>query len=185
MFITKDVFEWDTMERREFLLSAGGIVGATAIGSVAYTEASVTRNVTVNVDADSSAIIGLSPGNDAKIAGFTDGKLTINTNRDSSNGLNKRGNFTYGTRDSPEFKITNNDEEERSLTVSLDIDKGDLKIHLYDNSDGNSYIDTATTGSDGTVASWGPGNKVNAVLIINTKGMDTGSLTGTITLDAT
>ena len=64
------------MHRREFLLSATGIVGATTVGSIAYTSATVKRDVTSVVSEDANAVIGLSPGSTSAVT-KSNGKLVV------------------------------------------------------------------------------------------------------------
>jgi len=180
------------MERREFLLSAGGIVGATAIGSVAYTEASVDRSVTGEVAADDSAIIGLTAGSPSAIYKNNDGQLEIDTTVSDASGLNTDGKFDYGDSDDPTgtpgFSITNNDGNPHDLTVSLtdmtEPASSSFKIDLYQN-DGTN-IGTVDSSTDQTYNGWASTETIHAIVTIDTSGTswDSNAISGDMVFQA-
>lgn len=180
------------MERREFLLSTGGIVGATAIGSVAYTEATVDRSVTAEVAADDSAIIGLTAGSPSAIDKNDDGQLEIDTTVSDASGLNTDGKFDYGDSDDPEgtpgFSITNNDGDSHDLTVSLtdmtEPASSSFSIDLYE--DDGSAIGTVDSSTDQTYQGWASTETIHAVVVIDTEDMsgDSEAIGGTLRFEA-
>jgi hypothetical protein len=180
------------MERREFLLSAGGIVGATAIGSVAYTEATVDRSVTAEVAADDSAIIGLTAGTPSAIYKNNDGQLEIDTTVSDASGLNTDGEFVYGDSDDPTgtpgFSITNNDADPHDLTVSLsnmtEPASSSFEIELYE--DDGTDIGTVDSSTDQTYQGWTSSETIYAVVVIDTEGMswDSDAIGGTLRFEA-
>jgi hypothetical protein len=179
------------MQRREFLLSAGGIVGATAIGSVAYTRATVTRNVTANVAADSVAVIGLEPGPPEAIYENGNDRLTIDTTVGDSSGLNSNGEFVYGDPSDVDtgygFSVTNNDGSGHDLTVSLQNmslpGSSWFKIDFYA-ADGASLA-TVSPNSSYTFTDWNPTNTLYAVVTISTSDTDSGnSIDGDLVFEA-
>jgi hypothetical protein len=172
------------MERREFLLSAGGIVGATAIGSVAYTEATVTRNVNAKIANDDSAIIGLVAGSHQAIYNNGNDRLEIDTTNGAA-GLNSNGTFTYGNATYPVtdygFSVTNNDNQSHDLTVKLKNmslpDTSTFQIEFFDGS-GTSQ-GTVTSSSNFSYSGWASGETIYAVVTITTDGTsDTDSIGG-------
>jgi hypothetical protein len=172
------------MERREFLLSAGGIVGATAIGSVAYTQATVTRTVNAEIANDDSAIIQLLAGGHQAIYNNTDGQLVIDTTNGAA-GLNSDGEFTYG--DSTDisndyaFSVTNNDDQEHDLAVRLENmtlpGTSSFKIEFF-NSSGTAQ-GSVLDGNPFSYTGWTSGDTLYAVVTITTDGTsDTDSIGG-------
>lgn len=184
------------MHRRELILGAAGIVGASTLGSVAYTSASVDRSVTSNVASDDSAIIGLTPGPNVDAVTLTNGQLEVDTAVASASGLNSDGTFTYGDTSSlgtaPEsqaFSVTNNDGEAHSLDVGVNLTSqpgsSSLQIDLY-KGDGTS-LGTASPSNTVTVASsdWGAGTTIYAVIKVFTDGTsDSDKISGSITFNA-
>jgi hypothetical protein len=180
------------MERREFLLSAGGIVGATAIGSVAYTSATVKRSVTADIAADSQAIIGLNAGTHAAIYEKGNGRLVIDTSGVAdSTGVNSRGTFRYGSTAHPvstyAFSITNNDSNPHGLTVSLSNmelpGNSWFKLDFYD-TNGDS-LGTASPNQQFSYSNWGSGETIYAIIAIDTAGTNKAdTISGDMVFDA-
>lgn len=161
------------MHRREFLLSATGIVGATTVGSIAYTNATVTRGVSSNIAADSSAVIDLEAGAVSAVT-ETDGQLEIDTTG-SSSGLNGNATFTYGKSESPTtnfaFSVTNNDGSSHDLTVEL-LNMGSLPanssftVTFYD--DTGTEAGTADPNNDFSYTGWSNSEALYALVDIET-----------------
>ncbi|WP_227132850.1 hypothetical protein [Halorubellus salinus] len=169
------------MHRREFLLSATGIVGATTVGSIAYTSATVERNVTANVEGDDDGIIELTPGIPAASKNNS-GNLSLNLNED----LNKEGTFEYGSWSDPTatplFTITNKDDQTHDISVDLSSTSGSIRVKLSPPSasditvnDGGSSGDITLDGTNNTAQS------IDVALEIDTSGV----ATGTDAVDAT
>lgn len=171
------------MERREFLLSAGGIVGATAIGSVAYTRAEVTRSVNAKIANDDSAIIGLVAGSHQAIYNSSNGRLKIDTTNGAA-GLNSQGDFKYGSTSNPSsdyaFSVTNNDNQSHELTVKLnnmtEPGSSTFEIEFFDSS--GSSLGTVTSSSNLTYSGWASGETILAVVTITTDGTSGGDSIG-------
>lgn len=158
------------MHRREFLLSATGIVGATSVGSIAYTNASVDRGVTATVKSDDTAIIQLAPNTSVDGVGTTGGKLDINV----TEGLNKNGTFEYGDyttpSNTPAFTITNNDTVSRNITVSIDATNGSLSLKLEGPSSNKNEVQS---GGSYEYTSVSAGDSIQAAVKIGTSGTNT------------
>jgi len=147
------------MNRRSILATIGGI-GAVSTGAVAFTSASVSRNVNVGVSADSTAIIGLSAGSTNAASEQSNGELVIDTSN-GSNDLNVEATFTYGDTSDPSnsylFSLTNNDSESRDFTLSYTGGSGVVSFEVFDNSgtsegvvDGSTDLGPLTISSGGT-----------------------------------
>jgi hypothetical protein len=163
------------MHRREFLLSATGIVGATTVGSLAYTTASVERSVTSNIAADANAVIGLTAGGVSAVTQNTDGQLVVDTGTTDSDGLNSDATFEYGDTNAPSstfaFSVTNNDGSQHTLTVGLtgmsSIPSGSsFTLKFYDS--GDQHLGDATPNSDFSYSNWSSTETIYAVIQIDT-----------------
>jgi hypothetical protein len=68
---------WNHMKRRQLVAGVAGIAGIAGgiVGTGAFSTVSSQRRVTVNIAADSSALLSLSPQNYAEIAG--NGSLNV------------------------------------------------------------------------------------------------------------
>jgi hypothetical protein len=170
------------MHRREFVLSATGILGATTVGSIAYTSASVDRSVTANVKGDSNGIIELSPNTNIDAVKKADSELTI----DVTEGLNKNGTFKYGNYDTPSnteaFTITNADTEARDITVRASATSGDLSIQLDDGSGTQKEVTTSTALKYSSVAD---SSTIFASVKIETPESGTTDVDATMTIEST
>jgi hypothetical protein len=163
------------MHRREFLLSATGIVGATTVGSMAYTSASVTRSVTANVAADDSSIIQLDPGGSVDAASLNGNQLEINV----TEALNQDGTFEYGDYSDPSttpvFTITNQDDASRNISVSITDNSGSISLKLDEPDDSTTTVTDGTP--SGTISLAGTTNgpeSIQVALQIDTTGVSTG-----------
>jgi len=178
------------MHRREFLLSATGIVGATTVGSIAYTSATVTRGVTAEVSQDSKAIIELKSGNTNAVTTTSNGELKINP--DSGSGLNANATFKYGDSGNIStdnaFTITNADSSKHSLTLKLNNmslpGSSSFSIELFN---GSGSLGTVTPSSDLSIgeSKWGSSTTLYALVSVTTDGTADGDkLSGDLVLDA-
>lgn len=179
------------MNRREYLIGGIGLASATTIGSIAFTTASVSRSVTSNIAADSSAIIGLTAGSVAAVTEDGSGQLVIDTAVGSASGLNSDGSFTYGDTANPAttfaFSVTNNDGNPHDLTVGISgmilPGSATFTISLYE-SDG-TLIGDATPSTDVTHTGWAAAETIYAVITIDTSGTTSAdSISGTIDFSA-
>ena len=124
-----------SMNRRSILATIGGL-GAVSTGAVAFTSASVSRNVNVGVSADSNAIIGLTAAGSTNAASEQpNGELLIDTSN-GTNDLNVEATFTYGDTSDPSnsflFSMTNNDSESREFTFSYTDGSGVVSFEVFD-----------------------------------------------------
>lgn len=138
------------MQRRK-LLAGIGLIGATSTGAVAFTSASVSRDVEIAVEADDSAIVGLNPGT-TNAAELVDGVLQIDTSN-GDNDLNVDAVFTYGNENDPTggflFSVTNNDASERGFDFSYDSNEGSPSVAVFEVYDGDeSSVGTFEDGTD-------------------------------------
>jgi len=162
------------MQRRMFVGGLGALA-AGSIGAVAYSSATVARDVTIEVDADDAAIIALNPNSTA--AQIDGDELVVSL---SGNGLNVNGQFTFGdpsTLDSSPrdylFSITNNAGGSRDF--ELTDDASELDFSVYD------AAGTEQTGTFGV----GDGETVYVVLDVDTSGLSGGdTLAGQLTVTA-
>jgi hypothetical protein len=147
------------MNRRSILATIGGI-GAVSTGAVAFTSASVSRNVNVGVSADSTAIIGLTAGSTNAATEQSNGELVIDTSN-GSNDLNVEATFTYGDTSDPMnsylFSLTNNDTTSRDFTLSYTGGSGVVSFEVFDSTgtsegvvDGSTDLGPLTISSGGT-----------------------------------
>ena len=147
------------MNRRSILASIGGL-GAVSTGAVAFTSASVSRNVNVGVSADSNAIVGLIAGSTNAATEQSNGALVIDTSN-GSNDLNVEATFTYGDPSNPSnsylFSLTNNDSESRDFSLSYVDGSGVVSFEVFNSTgtsegvvDGSTTLETLTISSGGT-----------------------------------
>lgn len=163
------------MHRREYILASGAVLGASSIGAVAFTSASLDRAITIDVAADNNAVIGLNP----QVSGIqlTNDVLEINP----SNGLNPEATFTYGDGSNPDstpaFTVTNNDTDPHDYTFSI---TGTLTIDLYDSTEAS--IGSVSNGNPVTT-NLASGDYINAVFSVDTSGLDsTNTINETLTI---
>ncbi|UWG46458.1 DUF1102 family protein [Halanaeroarchaeum sp. HSR-CO] len=111
------------MQRRKFLATVGSLTAASAaaIGTGAFTTASAGRTVTVEVENDLNAKIGLVPGSHEDVEINGDGELELDLTGTNGEGVNINSTYTWGDPNDPAadhaFKIVNNDEE--SLVMKM------------------------------------------------------------------
>lgn len=131
------------MRRRKFLLGTAGAIGATTIGASAYTNATVTRDVDIEVTTDDAAdaALQLQPGDAQGTEINEDGQLAVHGEVDGMRPT-PNGEFVYGDEDDPSetnaFSITNNLEDPRDVELeiehSMEPEQG-LAFQLYDDAD--------------------------------------------------
>jgi hypothetical protein len=179
------------MHRREFVLSATGILGATTVGSIAYTSATVNRGVTATVESDSAAIIKLVAGNTNAVT-TSNNQLQINPDS-GNNGLNTDATFNYGASSTISndnaFTITNKDDSAHSLKLKLNnmTEPGTSSFSIEIFSGDSTSLGTVDSGNDLTINSsnWGNGTTLYAQVTITTDdGGDTSNISGDLVLTA-
>jgi hypothetical protein len=167
-------------------LVVGLLVASSFVGAAAFTSATVERDATVGVSADSSALVGLEAGEVDGVSESSDGELEIELG--AGNGLNIESTFTFGDSDSPSgtyaFAMANNGDSSQQYTVDYvqasnfadsDAD-ANLEFNFY-NSDGTAL--TGTQGSDvvitedgnGQSFSLASGETVYVVISVDTQGL--------------
>lgn len=178
------------MERREFIIAAAGMLGLTSVGAIAFTTGSVARDINVDIAADDSAVIGLTPGPVAAVTIDND-VLTIDTDTTESDGLNPDGDFEYGDDQDPTttyaFSITNNDGNTHDFTVGMeDFSLGgssSFEIELYQ--DDETHIGTVNPSTDVTYSGQTSTETIYAVMKLDTDGLTSvDDMNGTLTISA-
>lgn len=181
------------MNRRSFIIGTGGAVTAGSIGSLAFTQATVERDLDVQVVSDNSADAALRFQASEGTTVTEDGQLVVNGVSDGNNSTDKYltpdGEFTFGDGSAPStnpaFSMTNQLSESRAFDVSisgLDASDTDIAITFYD--DTGAELGTADKSNDATGISVSSGQIVYAVITITT-GTDDSNLSGTVTVSAT
>lgn len=167
-------------------LVVGLLVASSFVGAAAFTSATVERDATVGVSADSSALVGLEAGEVDGISESSDGELEIELG--AGNGLNIESTFTFGDSDSPSgtyaFAMANNGDSSQQYTVDYvqasnfadsDAD-ANLEFNFY-NSDGTALTGTQgndvviTEDGDGQSFSLSSGETVYVVISVDTQGL--------------
>ncbi|WP_088901384.1 hypothetical protein [Halorubrum lacusprofundi] len=128
------------MNRRNSLIGSAGVLGASAVGSLAYTEATVQRNVDVRVEADDNAQAALrlqaGPAGGSEVDQTT-GQLVVTGEADGVH-VTPDGEFIFGDDADPAnvyaFSMTNNLAVYREFAVTTATDKTDtaVGIDFYD-----------------------------------------------------
>ncbi len=136
------------MNRRNVLIGLGTAAAGAGIvfGSGAFTQASAQRDVTIRVDEDSEALLGLVPG-DLESVRQEDGELEIDSDLlGGGDGFNNDAEVEIGSTDDDEFgvgdvedggeafKVGNNFDQEIEVTVDVEDvqpdDDGELTLVL-------------------------------------------------------
>jgi len=158
------------------------------VGASAFTTASATRDINIEVAADDEAIIGLVPSDDTDAAELVDDVLVIDTQVESS-GLNPDATFTYGDEDEPEnthlFILTNNSVDEYDFEIEFEREDneagGEVTFDFYDD-DGN----TTSVSTDAETVTLSDGESRYVVLTVDTDGTEDGAtLGGDLSITAT
>jgi len=167
------------MERRQFL-SIVAVLSTGSIGATAYSTANVSRDVTVSLDTDENAAIGLTPSSNLSAISLNQGELVIDTETGSSSGLNTNASFTYGDSSSPSssfaFKLTNNDTTSREFTFEITgfsgvfDGNGSLTFTFYDDTGTEATtVDASGSTSSTTLSS---ASSLFAVIDVDTTDLD-------------
>lgn len=180
------------MNRRNFVIGAGGAITAGTVGSLAFTQATVTRDLDVQVVTDDSADAALRFQSNDGTTITTDGQLAINGISEKNGGgdayLTPNGDFTFGDHSSPStknaFTMTNQLTAERSFDVSignLASQDVDFIIKFYD--DTGAELGSVNGDTDLTGMALTAGQTVYGVIEIQT-GPDDSSVAGDVTISA-
>jgi hypothetical protein len=186
-------------------LVVGLLVASSFVGAAAFTSATVTRDSTVGVSADTSALVGLEPGSVNGVSETSEGKLNVNL-AGTATGLNIDSTFTYGDASSVSssnayaFKMTNGYDGKQTYTVEYKQDSStfsdsagstdNLKFEFYT---GDSTPLTDSTGDNVVITEGGNGQSfeltsgqtVYVVISVDTNGLvSSDDLSGQIKITA-
>lgn len=114
------------MRQQKAIVLALLVAAVSVIGAASYTQATVDRDATIDVETDSAALIGLDVGGGITYDSVqkVDEKLVLNL--DDGVGVNGNATFHYGAdgtdtardRSNAAFNVTNNDDNSRDFTLS-------------------------------------------------------------------
>lgn len=154
------------------------LFAGTVFAASAFTTAEVTRDANINVVADNTGIITLTPGSTSAVSLNSSGAMEINAAGDAT-GLNVEGVFTYGDSTSPStdnaFSITNADTQQRTFTIAANNfadnqgQTGAVTYEVYD--DTGTSMGTVDAANDLTV-DLSAGQEVFVVITTDTTGLD-------------
>lgn len=175
------------MHRTTALAVALMIAVTGVVGAASFTQADVTRDVSGELSADGSAVVGFGAGEGSEVV---NNELTLNFDN-ADGGLNENSTFTYGDSASVNtthaFSVTNNDGEAHDFTFDLSDDgvAGDnIEMTVYS---GGSAVGTLTETS-GTVTASGvpPTNTIYVVVTVTTDSYKVGDgpIDSTLTVTA-
>lgn len=142
------------MRRRSFVTGAAAFLGAGTVGSVAFSTATVERDVRVGVTNDTAAALGLEPGSTDVAFEKTNGELAIDTSNGSYADLNPNSSFSFGTGSNIEadyvFSVTNNTGVQQSIQASYtdSVSATEVSFDFYDgNNTFNATVDENNNGN--------------------------------------
>jgi len=123
------------MERRKFIIGAGALAtsSAAAMGTGAFSSMSAERGTTVDVVDDTDGLISLQSNIDSDTVEVDSdsGEWTLDLSAGDSGGINTNSEYVFGgglrvsETEPPESSpliITNNDSEEREITLTYELD---------------------------------------------------------------
>lgn len=121
------------MNRRAFLGTLAALAGANAValGTGAFSTASVDRGVSVSVVSDDEALLALKPTSSNGTIRIEDGVLIINTDTQKANGTNPNSVYTFGSWDEtgngvevimPAFRIVNQSRARQNVEFTYEWD---------------------------------------------------------------
>ena len=171
----------------------GVLAASSFIGAAAFTTASAQRDVTVGIEADDTAIIGLQPGTADAASLNGDSQLVIEP-EGGTDGLNQDATFAYGddssasaAESSNAFRITNNDDASHDFTLgySQSAGSGTVEYVVAHDTDGDGTADSTktVTSSASKTVTLGSGETAYVVVNIDTS-TGTTNIQGTFSIDA-
>lgn len=183
------------------VVSAVLILGAAALGTAAFTTASVDRTTSLDVVDDTQGLIALDASPDASglVTDGSDGQLSIDFTQGGAGGANVNAQFTIGDNSTFDhtttadyaFTITNQDTASHSFSIDYtgvtEASSGtdNLKFVVYDDADTLQTIVTEESGSQSL--SIGSGSTVYVVMVVDTTSYsdnDGNDLSGTLEISA-
>lgn len=166
------------MRKLAIVLVTAMLFGGSVFAASAFTSAEMTRSASIDVVADNSGIISLTPGSTNAVQLNSNDALEINAAGNAS-GLNVEGTFTYGDTANPSssnaFSITNADSQQRTFTVAANNftdtqgNPGAVTYRVYDSA--GQEISTVDADSSATL-DLGAGETAYVVLVTDTTGLD-------------
>lgn len=184
------------------ILIAFVVVGSMAIGTTAFTSATVDRSATADIVADDDGLVALQDNATSNLVyQKTNGELAVDFTKGGATGINNNAKFVIGdssgksaTVKNHAFNVTNQDTEQHSFTfdyTSVTADDGNsqnnLKFTIFydDASDTETAInDTKVVSEDSTTKSLTLASAETVYVVItadtNGSGINTGDdLSGT------
>jgi hypothetical protein len=176
------------MKAKLLTLGIALVLVMAAVGTSAFTSATVERQSNVDVVTDGSGLIGLEDGTSGPlISQNSTGALAIDLTNASGSGANVHANFEFGDPSDPTnssaFNITNNDGEQHEFSLeytdiqSTASDSPYLTFEVYD-STGSKIATIQDSGSDQFTLD--AGETLHVVMIIDTGSDDTADYSGTL-----
>lgn len=167
------------MKKVSLMIILSGVLISTVFAASAFTSAELNRSSTVNVVADDSGALTLSPGTVGTTATIaSNGELQLNASP-SASGLNVEGTYVFGDNANPAtdymFTMTNTTANDKSVTVGYNVtgdaqgSTGAMTFNIYDGSGNN--VATVTDSSDASFTA-SSGTQYYVVLETDTTGLD-------------
>lgn len=174
------------------------VASLTIVGALSYTTATVSRDATITMDADASAIIGLQGGNAVDSTGDA-----VVFDFDNANALNTDAQFVYGDNTTTDFtasstsyafSVTNNDDQTQTFSFEYvapndgNVGTADVTFEVYSPTGGTAlatFSEEATGPTALSSSTAANGGTVYVVVIIDTNGQTSADdLSGTLTISA-
>lgn len=193
------------MRQQTAIVLALFVAAVSVIGAASFTQATVDRDADIQVSADNTALVGLEKGGGItgdSVTTSTDGELVLNLD-DEGQGVNGNATFYYGAdgtntvrdRGNTAFNVTNNDEANRTFTLSYTQGTAtdgtsNSKFDVYTYSSSSSSLEqVGTVDEEGATVSptLTPGETLYVFATVDTAASDLGKnddLSGTFTIEA-
>jgi hypothetical protein len=166
------------MQRRKYLAAIGSLAagGAAALGTGATPFMESNRDATIPVTNDNTALIALRPDMESSVVRQRpDGELAIDMTQPGGEGVNVDSKYYLGDKDEddPAFKIVNQDNVDRDITVGYSTDRDSvawarLRVWVWTDSQMKDF--SLSQGSKSvTMTDVGAGETVNVALRIYAK----------------
>jgi hypothetical protein len=176
------------------LLVAGVIlVAGGAVGTSAFTTATIDRQADADVTTDSNGLLGLSDGNSGNLVyQNANDQLAVNFANGTATGANTDALFELGDPSAPgtsqAFQVTNNDAEAHQITASYtpDTDDGNtaanLEFKVYDS---GTLVGTADEEGTNVSMDASVGQTFDVVVVVDTGHGSAATLSSTDDLTGT
>jgi hypothetical protein len=182
------------MKAKLLTLGIALVLVMAAVGTSAFTSATVERQSNVDVVTDGSGLIGLEDGTSGPlISQNSTGALAIDLTNASASGANVHARYEFGDPNDPTnssaFNITNNDGEEHTFDLEYTganadgSSDADLTFKVYD--DAGTTLNTFNATDSGTVSiDLAAGETAHVVMIIDTEADKGADYSGTLRITA-